>query len=189
MFFLLGVGVVLISCKNHVFFRREEKGGDGGVHQNLSSPRWPPTADGRVLSWSRVRNLSWLRTSRVKNVPWQNHLGGNIFGWKWWEEVLFRLGKHKTMEKQTNIFPVPRFGRWHFKAEDSWFIALAIEMSLPTCSMIWLNFMRILWNHLAAGRLAPKNATGWVMNLENGDGAWNCNRLIRTWRIHKNSHR
>lgn len=160
-----------------VFLGKKREGMVG--NQNLSSPWWPPTADGAAVVplMKPCQEPFLIENKSSEKCPLAKSFGRQHFcWWKWWEEVLFRLGKHKTMEKQTNTFPVPRFGRWHSKTEDTWFIALAIEKSLPTCSMIWLNFMRILWNHLAAGRLAPKNATGWVMNLENGDGAWNCNR-------------
>ena len=47
LFFWVG-DVVLISCKNHVCFLGKKREGMVG-NQDLSSPRWPPTADGAAV--------------------------------------------------------------------------------------------------------------------------------------------
>ncbi len=90
------------------------------------------TADG--CGAVRVRNLSWLRTSPVKNVPWQTKsFWKPTFLWRKWCEVLGNAWEN--IDKQTNTFPLPRFRRCHSKTEDSWFVTIAKHV--PPTFFLW----------------------------------------------------
>ena len=86
IFLFFGVGdVVLISCKNHVCFLGKKREGMVG-NQDLSSPRWPPTADGAAVVplMKPCQEPFLIENKSSEKCPLAKSFGRQHFcWWKW----------------------------------------------------------------------------------------------------------